>query len=123
MAHFGFTPHRLMLLAGLKAALDDLRTAGCRRAYVDGSFVTAKANPRDFDGCWDVNGVDLASLDPVLLTFTSRRAAQKRTYGGELFPADGMADAAGTNFLRFFQRDKDTGEPKGIIGLDLKRLP
>src|SRR5689334_20527946 len=41
VARFGSTPHRLMLLAGLKAALDELRTAGCPRAYIDGSFVTA----------------------------------------------------------------------------------
>lgn len=118
VARYGSTAHRLGLLAGLKAALDGLRAAGCRQAYVDGSFVTAKEQPGDFDGCWEVAGVDLARLDPVLLTFAQRRAAQKRKYGGELFPADGAADAAGTNFLRFFQRDKDTGQPKGIIALD-----
>lgn len=60
VARFGWTPHRLALLAGLKAALDALRTAGCRRAYIDGSFVTAKAMPADFDGCWETEGVDPA---------------------------------------------------------------
>jgi hypothetical protein len=50
-------------------------------------------------------------------------AAQKRKYGGEMFPADWAADAAGTNFVRFFQRDRNTGQPKGIIVLDLGRLP
>ena len=123
IARFGSTPHRLALLAGLKAALDSLRAAGCRRAYVDGSFVTVKGQPGDFDGCWEVDGVDLARLDPVLMTFANRRAAQKRQYGGELFPADWAADASGTNFLRFFQRDKDTGRPKGIVALDLEGLP
>jgi hypothetical protein len=59
----------------------------------------------------------------VLLTFANRRAAQKRKYGGEMFPADWAADAAGTNFVRFFQRDRNTGQPKGIIVLDLGRLP
>ena len=39
LARYGYTPHRLALLAGLKLALDGLRTAGCRRVYVDGSFV------------------------------------------------------------------------------------
>jgi len=123
VARYGYTPHRLTLLAGLKAALDVLRAAGCRRAYIDGSFVTTKVAPIDFDACWDVDGVDLARLDPVLLTFANRREAQKRKYSGELFPADWAADAHGTNFLRFFQRDKDTGQIKGIIAIDLGELP
>jgi hypothetical protein len=115
VARYGSTPHRLALLAGLKAALDALHAAGCRRAYVDGSFVTAKAQPGDFDGCWEVDGVDLARLDPVLVTFANRRTAQKRQYGGEMFPSDWAANANGTNFLIFFQRDKDAGQPKASL--------
>ena len=49
--------------------------------------------------------------------------AQKRKYGGELFPADWPADAHGTSFLHFFQRDRVTGRPKGIIAIDLGGLP
>src|SRR6266536_2165079 len=123
VARFGQTPRRLELLAGLKAALDALRAASCRRAYVNGSFVTAKQTPGDFDGCWEVDGVDLARLDPVLMTFANLRAAQKRKYGGELFPADWPADAHGTSFLLFFQRDRASGRPKGIIAIDLGELP
>jgi hypothetical protein len=123
VARFGWTSYRLTLLAGLKAALDALRAAGCRRAYVDGSFVTAKETPGDFDGCWEVDGVDLARLDPVLKTFANLRAAQKRKYGGELFPADAPADLAGTNFLHFFQRDKRSGAAKGIVAIELGGLP
>jgi hypothetical protein len=123
VARFGWTPRRLALLAGLKAALDALRVAGCRRAYIDGSFVTAKDTPGDFDGCWEVEGVDLAQLDPVLKTFANFRAVQKQKYGGELFPADAPADLDGTNFLRFFQRDKGSGAAKGIVALELGVLP
>jgi hypothetical protein len=122
VARFGTTPRRLALLAGLKAALDALRAAGCRRAHVDGSFVTARPDPGDFDGCWDTAGVDLALVDPVLKTFANRREAQKRKYGGELFPAEWPADPAGTSFLRFFQQDR-RGQPKGIVALDLGVLP
>jgi len=43
--------------------------AGCRTAYVDGSFVTAKEDPEDFDGCWESEGVSLKALDPVLCDF------------------------------------------------------
>jgi hypothetical protein len=122
VARFGRTPHRLMLLAGLKAALDTLRAAGCRRAYIDGSFVTAKAAPGDFDACWETDGVDPDRLDPVFMTFDQRRRAQKTKFGGELFPADWPAEPSGTTFLGFFQRDR-SGQAKGIVMINLEGLP
>lgn len=67
--------------------------------------------------------MDPGSLDPELLDFSNRRAAQKAKYGGELFPADLAAEPAGTRFLDYFQRDKTTGKPKGIVALDLGDLP
>jgi hypothetical protein len=120
---FGSTPHRRALLEGLLRALSALRRAGCRRAYVDGSFVTAKEVPGDFDACWDLEGVDPDLLEPTLLDFTNRRAAQKAKYGGELFIATDAAGPAGIRFLDFFQHDKRTGDPKGIVTLDLGGLP
>ncbi len=55
-AAFGGSPRRVALLAGLREALASLRRAGCRTAYIDGSFVTAKEEPGDFDACWDAVG-------------------------------------------------------------------
>ena len=123
VARYGLTAHRLALLSGLKAALDALQAAGCQRVYLDGSFVTAKETPADFDGCWEVEGVDLARLNPVLMTFANRREAPKGTFGGEMFPADWPASAHGTNFLQFFQIDKFTNEFKGILAIDLEYFP
>ena len=118
---FGLTPHRRKLLAGLKAALASLKGAGCRRAYVDGSFVTAKEHPGDFDGCWDEVGVDPDLLHPALLSFDNQRARQKAVFFGEMFPSASNADGRGANFVQFFQRRKDTGGPKGIVCIDLTR--
>ncbi len=115
---FGTTPHRQQLLKGLKSALDSLSKAGCQVVYIDGSFVTGKENPNDFDGCWDVTGVDLDLLDPILRNFDNKRAAQKAKYLGEFFPAQGEADGAGRTFLEFFQTDRN-GKAKGIVGIDL----
>lgn len=126
VARYGSTPHRLRLLAGLKAALDVLREAGCRRAYLDGSFVTATEVPHDFDACWELAGVDfdlLDRLEPVLLDWRHRRAAQQARFGGELFIAESAADPWGTPYLEFFQRDRATGEPKGISAIDIGDLP
>ncbi|MHB8620801.1 MAG: DUF6932 family protein [Chloroflexota bacterium] len=95
--------------------------ADCRRVYVNGSFVTAKEEPGDFDGCWEAAGVDPARLDPVLLDFSDQRNAQKEKFGGELFVASGPADGAGRQFLDFFQQDRD-GRPKGIVAIDVGGL-
>ena len=111
---------RGQLLDGLRIAIESLRAAGCARVYLDGSFVTDKDVPGDFDACWEVSGVDPALLDPVLLDFSDRRAAQKARYGGELFPAQLAAEPVGTAFLSYFQRDRQTGDPKGIVALDLE---
>jgi hypothetical protein len=120
---YGTTIHRKFLLEGLKRALYALREARCHTVYIDGSFVTAKEVPVDFDACWSWDGVDLDLLDPVLTTFDNGRAAQKAKYYGELFPAEANADAAGKVFLEFFQIDMETGKAKGIVKLDLRRLP
>jgi hypothetical protein len=117
----GFTAHRKRLLRGLRAAMTALKVAGCQRAWIDGSFVTEKEVPNDFDACWDVTAVDVALLDPVLLDFTPPRFSQHVKYGGDIFPNINEA-RTGSLFVDFFQVDKDTGDPKGIIELDLRRF-
>ena len=119
---FGSTPWRRRLVAGLRAALDNLAGAGCRVVYIDGSFVTSKEVPNDYDGCWEEAGVDPTALDPVLLTFDPGRATQKAKYMGEFFPASSIADADGFSFHEFFQTDKYTGRQKGIVAIDLGGL-
>ncbi len=110
---------REMLMTGFKAALENLKRAGCRTVYLNGSFVTNKSVPNDYDACWEEAGVDPTVLDPVLLTFDPGRAAQKAKYMGELFPVSIVADTEGLSFLEFFQTDKSTGRPKGIVAINL----
>jgi hypothetical protein len=120
-ARFGHTAHRRRLLAGLEKALAALHTAGCERVLLDGSFVTDKERPEDFDACWEEAGVDLAKIDPTLLDFTNKRARQKARFRGELFPASAPANPAGSPFEMFFRTDRATGREKGIVSIDLKR--
>lgn len=105
MDRFGHNRWRLHLMRGLKAALENLRDAGCQTAYIDGSFVTRKAIPNDYDACWEETGVDPVILDPVLLTFDPGRATQKAKYLGE-----------------FFQTDRETERAKGIVAMELGDL-
>jgi hypothetical protein len=105
---------------GFHRGFEALKRAGCRRAYIDGSFVTVKSEPGDYDACWEIEGVNVEALDPVFLDFSNRRAAQKLKYSGEFFPAQMPEGASGKVFLEFFQTDKETGRSKGIVGVDLQ---
>ena len=106
--------HRERLFAGFERAVLNLIEAGCMAIYLNGSFVTENPHPGDFDCCWDPTGVDVDKLDPILLDFSNRRRAQKDKYGGEFFPSSFQA-VAGEFFLSYFQKDKHTGQAKGIV--------
>lgn len=123
VSRFGWTVHRQKLIIGLKKALESLRNAGCLTVYIDGSFVTSKEIPEDYDACWDIYNVQASLVDPVLLIFDNGRAAQKAKFLGELFPATFIEAGSGQRFLDFFQIDKRTNNPKGIIKINLGGLP
>ena len=118
---FSFNPRRHRLLAGFRQACKELQKAGCRLVYLDGSFVTRKEHPGDFDACWDIQNVDDARLDPVFWDFSRGRAAQKQRFLGELFPAQLPEGATGRAFVDFFQVNRMSGEPKGILAIRLGR--
>ena len=118
---FGTTPKRLRMIQGLQTAMEQLKAAGCRTIYINGSFVTNKTEPGDFDACWDRDDVDINYLRrnaPILLNFYDS-AAQKAKYRGEFFLSDQPVDE-GTISIEFFQRDREQN-PKGIIAIDLLR--
>ncbi|MHB1987279.1 MAG: DUF6932 family protein [Acidimicrobiales bacterium] len=102
-------------LMGLRRPSKSWRRPACRRVWLNGSFVTAKDEPGDFDACWDPDGVDLDALDPVLLDLSHGRSAQKERFGGELFPNVTEA-GSGLVFAEFFRNERDTGR-KGIVVL------
>ena len=120
---FGIGVTRRRMIDGLELAMVQLKAAGCRIIYIDGSFVTSKAQPGDFDACWEDNGVDLEylkSVAPTLFDFAGRHAEQKRTYRGEFYPAYYPANEESTAYLDFFQFDTRNNTRKGIIALDLQ---
>jgi hypothetical protein len=122
VARFGGSARRQELLDGMYQALRLLCDAGCQVVYVNGSFVTTKEVPGDFDACWDIEGVDADRLDSVFFDFSNSRAAQKQRFGGELFPAQVPEGVTGVTFLEFFQMDRSTGQAKGIVAVRLEDL-
>ncbi len=118
---FGGNRHRQRLIDGLLAACRNLAGAGCKRLLLDGSFVSAKVHPGDYDAAWESEGIDLNRLDPALLDMRFPREAMKAKYRGDLFPASAFA-APGVLFRDFFRTDRN-GVEKGIVLVDLGSLP
>jgi hypothetical protein len=104
------------LYEGLLIGSAVLAKAGCTTIYLDGSYVTGKPIPGDYDVAWEPAGVIKALLDPVFFDFKKKRAAQKAKYRGEYWPVD---RSASYTFLDFFQNDEATGEKKGILSIKL----
>jgi hypothetical protein len=120
---FGGSARREALLDGLLEAATNIRAAGARIIWLDGSFVTDKEEPDDWDGVWDPSNSDLKKVDPVLIDpadLATGRYRQKAKYHGELLA--GVEAGTGLAFQHFFQGDMN-GDPKGIVRLDLRTLP
>lgn len=120
---FAANAWRRELFDGLVLASGMLRVAGCPTVYLDGSYVTGKPRPGDFDACWDPSGVDPTKLNSVFLEFANGRAAQKAAFKGEFFPSSMMCADVGQAFVDFFQQDRFTGKQKGIIAISLSADP
>jgi hypothetical protein len=119
---FGSPPIRNRMIRGLQMAMEQLKAAGCRTIYINGSFVTAKPEPKDFDACWDREEVDINYLrtHAPRLTNYADRTAQKSFYRGEIFPSDQPVGSYSITSYELFQRDRELN-PKGIIAIDLVR--
>jgi hypothetical protein len=113
---YATTPHRRDLFNGLKAGLINLFNCGCPMIFLDGSYVTAKPKPKDYEVCWDTRYVDPTHLDPLFFEpIAGGTYQQKRKYKGEYFPAYLIELRSGVTFLDFFQIDKQSGNRKGIL--------
>ena len=91
---FGTNTKRTRRIKGLYTVMKALKAAGCRTIYINGSFVTNKLDPGDFDACWDREEVDMDYLTinaPTLLKI-DEPAAQKAKYRGEIYPSDQPID-------------------------------
>lgn len=120
---FATNPWRRDLFFGLVDGSGKLVVAGCSTVFLDGSYVSGKPKPGDFDACWDPKGVDPTRLDPVFLNFKNGRAAQKAVFKGEFFPSSMICADVGKAFIEFMQQDRFTGKQKGILSISLSADP
>lgn len=97
----------------------EMKEAGCETVYLDGSFITKKVNPGDFDACWEVFTPVKSPTESLLLS-PSREGIEwrKKQFKGDIFARyDSFGDR-----VAHWQKDERTDELKGIIKLDLREL-
>ncbi|RNJ49052.1 DUF6932 family protein [Methylocystis hirsuta] len=119
---YGVTTHRKRLIELMQKLIVHLKEVQCQNLFVDGSFVTNKEVPNDYDACWDVTGVKIERMDPVLLVFTTEgKEKMVIKYGGDLRPDKFSPFETNVSYLEFFQIDRE-GDRKGIIHLSLQEI-
>lgn len=120
---FVYNSKRKEIFEGLNKLITLLRSISCGTIYLDGSFVTSKPRPGDIDVCWqEGTGTDYDyeyKNAPILQPTASNRKYHKDVFKADIFPANIREQGSKKYFLDFFQTDKDTGEKKGIIKIDL----
>jgi hypothetical protein len=99
---FGYTRNRRQVIQGMDAVMSELKTAGCKVFYINGSFVTSEPSPRDFDACWDRDAVDIEYLQqnaPLILNFYQSKAQKSKlelTHFNEKLSFCGLLPRRGT---------------------------
>ncbi len=129
VARFGYSPERKKMLCKLKDAISILKDFGCKRIFLDGSFLRDdKPVPGDYDVVWDDAGLDLDECYKMCFTFfkfDNKRALQKKEFLGEFFRAGLINADNGKTFLDTFQQDdrpKSRTLSKGIVEINIDNL-
>jgi hypothetical protein len=112
---------RKAIFQDLENWIAHMAQAGCRCVYINGSFVTAKDQPADYDACWDATGVDFTRLDACLSALNDEDlVASKARFGGDIRIDYASPDGSIARYIDIFQRDGRNGNrPKGIVRLQL----
>ncbi|MCD8041429.1 MAG: hypothetical protein LUH10_00035 [Tannerellaceae bacterium] len=122
MERLEFSNKRKRLLKGLLELIDLCRMIGVNVLYLDGSFVSTKIQPGDYDACYDIEGeakeAILARIPETLLDANSE--TQKAYFHGEIHYAHMMCGfPEKMPVLEWFQQCKNSEVRKGIIKIKL----
>jgi hypothetical protein len=114
---FVYNSCRQILFGGLKILTRELQQANCPLFYLNGSFVTNKEFPNDYDACYEIEDIN-QSIDPLLLNPFAQLSEIKIKYKGDVFPRIPEL-LKGLDHLEIFQSDIDANV-KGIIAINLR---
>lgn len=127
---FVYNDRRKYIYGKFNGLIEIFKTIECSHIYIDGSYVTSKPVPNDIDVCWhmaeekDKRNFQLQTLFdhfPFLFNLQdiNNRKHNQREFCADVFPANSVEGGSKLMFKDFFQRDKETNHPKGIIIVNL----
>jgi hypothetical protein len=113
---FAYNFRRRFLFQGLTNVLRILEQANCKKVFLNGSFITRKEEPGDYDLCWEPIGVlptpELRSL--LVMTSSERRLK----FGGDILMRLPQPPFQ-IDYVDYWQTDVQDNL-KGIIRIDLE---
>ena len=109
---------RARLMKGFEAVVRMARKTGASKLYLDGSFVTDKKAPGDWDAVLVLPaGARISSKEAQVL---ADREALKKRHGGDLFTVMQEDEEIIVHYVEgVFAHDRE-GRPKGLLIVDLK---
>lgn len=110
---------RKKLYEGLLGLLDELAKIHCKTIYLDGSFVTNKQLPSDIDICFDCEEEHWEFAILMMGDFIRDQELFKSKYHCNVFPSNLYSIDGQKYFRDFFQHDKYSNLPKGILKINL----
>ncbi|HEY9793186.1 MAG TPA: hypothetical protein V6D22_22485 [Candidatus Obscuribacterales bacterium] len=81
-ARFARNAHRNRLFSGLVEVLEILRDCNCLEVYLNGSFITEKEMPGDYDLCYEPLGIQATA---EFRRFLENKETRKERYLGDIF--------------------------------------
>lgn len=82
-ARFATNSHRGKLFNLLLEVLMILQRCNCPEVHLNGSYITTKEEPEDYDLCFESTGIEPT---PELYDFLAQKEeARKKRYGGDIF--------------------------------------
>lgn len=101
--------HQLSLVIAI------LREANCPEVYLNGSFISSKDEPGDYDMCWEPTGVNPTEQLRQLL---QNPQEVKKRFLGDIRPRISHPPYH-IDLVNYWQTDAG-GDPKGIIAINLR---
>ncbi len=107
---FAYNKTRKRLFEAMVKVVNMFREAKSPEIFLDGSYITTKPEPGDYDLCWEPSGVEPTD---ELLEFFSTKVDRKKIYLGDIFPRFPQPPYYVDHFVEW-QSDVE-GAPKGLI--------
>lgn len=113
---FAYNPKRKQLFFRFQSVVAMLASSDCPEVFLNGSFITSKEEPNDYDMCWEPCGIKATKEVRILLQNPQNL---KQQFLGDIRPRI-PSPPYQIDLVDHWQTDAG-GEAKGIIRINLRK--